>query len=249
MRLRRHILPAPARRLMRDAGPPNTWVLTAFLAGAPIIGLALVASGATRLLLVIVWIAILTAPSILDRDGRRIWIGMAWLAAEQRRRLQAPLGMPRTAAGADRWLEQPAARGAGLTRASVLLIAGRTRDARQLVESHPVEGLEDRARVARMLAAIDGLENGRVDPTVAEAAIEALPADAQSYHRLSLAWSTAWVEAVNKRPWRRAFARAADGIGLNGIPLRYLAYGAFQELLAPIIGLFLVVIVTIVGWP
>jgi hypothetical protein len=246
--IQRHLPPAQARRLLRDAGPPTVWVVAAFVACAPILALASIATGASRLILVIASLAVLAVPSILDRDGWRIRIGMAWLAAEQRRRLQTPLKMPRTPAGAERWLEQPAASDAGLTQASVLLIAGRTAEARRLVESHPVENPEDRARVARLLAAIDGLEQGRVDPTAANAAIDALPTEARRYHRMSLAWSTAWVEGANKRVWRRAFAEASEGIGAAGIPVRYLAYGAFQELLAPFVGLFLVLILLMAGW-
>jgi hypothetical protein len=234
---------------MRDAGPPTAWVLAAFGVGAPVLGLALVASGPTRLLLEVAWLAILAAPSVLDRDGWRIRIAMAWLAAEQRRRLRATPRLPRTPAGADRWLERPAARDAGLTQASVLMMAGRIAEARRLVEGHAVDDPEDRARVARMLAAIDGLERGRLDATAADAAIDALPEDLRPYHRLSLAWSKAWVEAANERPWRREFARESAGFSPVGIPRRFLAFALLQQTLAPIVGLILVVVLRIVGWP
>jgi hypothetical protein len=246
--IRRRLPPAGARRLQRDAGPPNAWAVAALVAGSPILALAAANSGMARLLLVVTWLAVLVVPSVLDRDGWRIWTGMAWLAAEQRRRMQGLPGMPRTPAGAERWLEQAGAADAGLTRASALLMAGQTAEARRLVEGHPVADAEDRARVARMLAAIDGLESGRVDPSGADAAIADLPPDARRYHAVSLAWSTAWVETSNRRPWRRAFAEACRGIGIAGIPARYLAYGAFQELLLPIVGLFLVLVFRIVGW-
>jgi hypothetical protein len=247
VRVRRHLPPAEARRLLRDAGPPNGWVFASFVAGAPMIGLAAVDSGPARLLCLIAGLAVLALPSVLDRDGWRIRIGMGWLAAEQRRRQQSPLNMPRTPAGADRWLQQPAATEAGLTQASVLMMAGRLAEARALVAVHQIADIEDRARVARLLAAIDGVDHGRIDPTAANAAIDALPPEARPYHRLSLAWSTAWVESSNRRPWRRAFAKAAEGIGTAGIPARYLAYGAFQELLAPVVGLIVVLGAAIVG--
>jgi hypothetical protein len=246
--IRRHLPPAGARRLLRDAGPPNAWAVAALLAGAPILALAAANTGSARLILVVTWLAVLVVPSVLDRDGWRIRIGMGWLAAEQRRRMQGLPGMPRTPAGAERWLEQPGAADAGLTRASALLIAGQTAEARRLVEDHPIVDAEDRARVARMLAAIDGMESGRVDPWGAHAAIAELPPEARRYHSVSLAWSTAWVESSNRRPWRRAFAEASRGIGTAGIPARYLAYGAFQELLLPIVGLLMVVVLRILGW-
>ena len=248
MTIRRHLPPAEGRRLLRDAGPPTRWVIAAFLLGTPVITLAAATSGASRLGFTILWLGVLAVPSLLDRDGQRIRIGMAWLAAEQRRRMPGALKLPRTPAGADRWLEQPGARDAGLMQASALLTAGRTDEARRLVESYAVENAEDRARVARLLAAIDGLEQGRVDATAANAAIDALPAEAQRYHRLSLAWSTAWVEAANRRPWRRAFANASAGLRPAGIPVRLLAYGAFQWLLAPVIGLALILILLAAGW-
>lgn len=246
--IRRHLPPAAGRRLLRDAGPPNAWVVIAILSGTPIIGLAAVSSGGVRLVLVLAWLIVLTVPSILDRDGWRIRNGMAWLAAEQRRRHQSPVGMPRTPAGAERWLARPDAADAGLTQASVLLMAGRTEEARRLVESHPIADPEDRARVARLMAAIDGLEQGQVEPSLAVAAIDALPPDARRYHRFSLAWSTAWVESSHGRPWRRAFAEASRGIGTTGVPGRYLAYGAVQELLLPIIGLVLLLVASVLGW-
>jgi len=248
MRAIRRRLPDPAgRRLLRDAGPPNAWVLAAFIAVAPIVALATATSGGSRLLLVIAALLVLTLPSILDREGWRIRIGTAWLAAEQRRRMPGPTRIPRTPAGAERWLEQPTAGDSGLTQASVLLIAGKTAEARRLVESHRIADPEDRARVARMLAAIDGLEHGLVDPSAANAAIAALPPDARRYHQLSLAWSTAWIDGANGRPWRHAFADASRGIGVAGIPGRFLAYAAFQELLLPILGLAIVLGLALIG--
>ena len=243
--IRRRLLDPAARRLIRDAGPPNSWVAAAFIAAFPIVVLAAANSGGTRLLLVIGSLVVLTLPSILDRDGWRIRIGMAWLGAEQRRRMP---GLPRTPVGADRWLERPAAADSGLTQASVLLVAGKTAEARRLVESHPIADPEDRARVARMLAAIDGIEHGRVDPSEANAAIDELPVEVRRYHQISLAWSTAWVESSNGRPWLHAFADASRGIGTAGIPGRFLAFGAAQELLLPILGLLVVLTLGFVGW-
>jgi hypothetical protein len=248
MILRRHLPPSGMRQLLRDAGPPNSWAIAALIGGAPVLGLAAAATGSVRILLVISWLGILTLPSILDRDGWRIRIGMAWLATEQHRRQQGLRGMPRTPAGADRWLERPDAGESALMRASALTIAGKTAEARGLVENHSISDPEDRARVARMLAALDGLERGRVDPAAANSAIDDLPPDARRYQRVSLGWSTAWVESSNGRPWRRAFADVCRGIPTMGIARRALAYAAFQELLPPIVGLILLVLFRVFGW-
>jgi len=121
--IRRRLPAAAPRRLMRDAGPPTLWDVGAMLAGLPFLVLAIASSGATRLLAVVVWLVVLAIPAILDRVGWRIRIGMAWLAAEQRRRL-GPVRLPRTPAGADRWLNQPAAAETGLVQATVLMMAG-----------------------------------------------------------------------------------------------------------------------------
>jgi hypothetical protein len=171
---------------------------------------------------------------------------MSHLAMEQRRRA-AGRNVPRTPAGADRWLARSATEPADLTRASVLLTAGRTADARDVVERFVPAGPEDRARVARMLAAIDGLEGGAVDTTAADEAIEALPADLQRYHRLSLAWSVAWVEAANRRPWRDRLAAAGDGLRWADVPLRYRVIHTAQELAVLAAGLGLILILVVLG--
>src|SRR4029079_14740314 len=113
-----------------------------------------------------------------------------------------------------------------LTRASVELMAGRSAEARALVEGAPRDSPEDAARVARMLAAIDGLEASAGDARAARAAIEALPPDQRRYHLLALAWSTAWVDSTNGRPWRQAFADASRGIGPGDVPVRSLLWFA-----------------------
>ena len=134
-------------------------------------------------------------------------------------------------------------------RASVLIMAGRPEEARALLESMAVETPEDRAIVARMLAAIDGLKQGWLDPRPALDAIDALPPEQRPYHRLSLAWSSAWIEKACRRPWRREFAAAARGIGREGIPTRWLVLLSIQQLLLPlcvagVFGIWAVIIIS-----
>jgi hypothetical protein len=220
-------------------------VTTAFVIGG-VLGIALVAMQGIGLstFFAILLLAV-TVPSVVDVEGWRIRLGIAWLAAEQRRRQP---DLPKTPAGADRWLARSDAAASPLTRASVALMAGRSAEARSLLEAAPTDEPEDAARVARMIAAIDGLETGSLDPRAARAAIEALPAEDRRYHLLSLAWSTAWVDTTHGRPWRDAFAAASQGIGPADVPLRLLVWSAVQELLAPIVVGVGLVIGLILGW-
>ena len=145
----------------RGAAQPD--VIPALIVGGLLIGAAFAVADAPRALLIAIALAVMTVPSIIDVDGWRIRLGMAWLALEQRRRARGVPLPPRTPAGAERWLEDPRTADAGLTRASALLTAGRSGEAREILDAHPIASLEDEARVARMRAAIDGLETGTVD--------------------------------------------------------------------------------------
>jgi hypothetical protein len=243
MMVRRHLVPAPARRLLSEAGPPTSWVVVAFVFAGAIAGI-LLQSPRTGPLAAVAVLVVLSIPSLLDVDGWRIRLGMSWLGAQQRQRMA---GIPRTPAGAERWLARAGAEASALSRASMLLIAGRTAEARSIVEAAPRDEPEDRAQVARMLAALDGLDMGRVDPTAALTAIEALPPELRRYHLISLGWSTAWVEAVNKRPWRHAFAVASRLIGPGEIPIRFVVWSVTQELLAPIVVFVCLAIGSVIG--
>ena len=240
--LTRHLPTPAARRLQRDAGPPNRIVIPALIVGGLLLGTAFAVEDAPRALLIASGLAIMTVPSVVDVDGWRIRLGMAWLALEQRRRSREVPFPPRTPAGAERWLDDARTVDAGLARASALLTAGRPAEARAIVDAYPISSLEDEARVARMRAAIDGLETGTVDATAARAAISRLGGVDRRYHELSLAWSIAWIAVQNGRPWRADFARASRGVPVSDIPLRYRAWVALQELLLPVVGLVVVVV-------
>jgi hypothetical protein len=243
--LRRRLAPAAARRLVRDAGPPTWQNLIAIVLASMIGAVLYVQPGLGLWPAIAVALLISATPAALDGDGWRIRRGMAWLAAEQRRRMT---DVPRTPAAADRWLAASGRSAPALTRASFLVMSDRLDEARALVDAFEPATAEDRARRERLVAAIDGLQSGAVDPRAALDAIEALPPDDRLYHRLSLAWSIAWVDASHRRPWRAAFARASRPIGLQGIPARFLVWQAIQELLLPICLLVVVAIVLVLGW-
>jgi hypothetical protein len=233
--------------MLRGAGPPIAWDLVALGVGAVLVAIAVNLDGPIRAIVVGLAFVVFSVPAALDRTGWRVRLAMSHLAMEQRRRA-AGRDVPRTPAGADRWLARSAGEPADLTRASVLLTAGRTAEAREVVERFVPASPEDRARVARMRAAIDGLEDGILDTTPADEAIAALPADLQRYHRLSLAWSVAWVEAANGRPWRDRFAAAGDGLRWADVPPRYRLLHAAQELAVLAAGLGLILILVVLGW-
>ena len=241
--IRRRLPPSAARRLGREAGPPPPWAIAAIVIATPVwfvlASQEAIGYGAAT----VVALAIVTVPAIVDVDGWRVRLGMAWLGAEQRRRR---LRVPRTAAGAERWLEDPADSSA-LTRASVLLTADRLTEAREVILTAPAETVEDRARAARMLAAVDGMEHGQVDPGAVLAAIDALPEDRRRYHRLALAWSTAWVAAMDRRPWRHAFAEASRAIGPRDLPIGYLVWLASQQLLLTLCFILVIVMARLLG--
>jgi hypothetical protein len=230
---------------MRDAGPPTWQDLLAIVLAATIGSLVYAQQGLGTWPAILVALVIVTMPAALDLDGWRIRRGMAWLAAEQRRRMA---DLPRTSAAADRWLAGSGGSTPQLVRASILMMAGRLDEARALVDAFEPASAEDRARSERLRAALDGMRSGAVDPRAALVAIEALAPGDQPYHRISLAWSTAWVDASHHRPWRAAFAQASRRIGRGDIPTRLLAMQAFQELLLPIMLLVVVAIALGLGW-
>ncbi len=242
--IRRRLLPATARHLIADAGPPRLWVVGAFAVAAAL-GIVLTYQRVSPPIIAVLVVLIVTIPAILDTDGWRIRLGMAWLALEQRRRMP---DLPRTPRAADRWLAQHTSNDSPLLRASVLMIAGRNADARQALEAASRETAEDRARIERMRAALDGLETGALDPRPALAAIEELPEELRRYHRLSLAWSVAWVESTQRRPWRLAFSQASRGIRPSEIPTRILVGLSAYELLATLVVALVVLIALALGW-
>src|SRR5262249_6970640 len=134
-------------------------------------------------------------------------------------------------------------------RATVLMTAGQTDAARAQLDGIAPRDAEETARRLRMLAAVGGLETGTIDPPAANAAIDALPPAQQRHHLSSLAWSTAWVDSIQRRPWRPAFAAACRGTPIGEVPVRYLVWVAFQELLAPILGLVLFGVFLLLGVP
>jgi hypothetical protein len=243
--IRRRLPPAAGRRLARDAGPPTPWGIAAIVVAIPAWILLAGQDGIGYWPATIIALVILTVPAIVDLDGWRVRLGMAWIGKEQRRRFRR---IPGTRARAERWLED-AAETSALTRASVLLTAGRLVEARELIVTAPTDTPEDRARAARMLAAVDGVEHGEIDPRAAIAAIDALPDDQRRYHRLALAWSTAWIAAMNRRPWRRAFAEASRGIGPRDVPIGYLIWLISQQLLLTLCFVVVIVIARLFGFP
>jgi hypothetical protein len=243
--IRRRLLPAPARRLLSEAGPPNSWVVAGFVVVA-LVSTVMYAQQVSAVVIALVAAAIVTVPALLDADGWRIRLGMAWLSAEQRRRMGPDL--PRTRGDAERWLARPDASEATYLRASMLMTAGRLEEAGAVIAAAQLETPGDLARALRFEAALDGLRTGAVDPTAAAAAIAALPPADLRYHELSLAWSIAWVAASSHRPWRRTFAEAARGVDRHEIPRRWLIGLSVQQLLATVVAAATCLVLIVLGW-
>ena len=68
---------------------------------------------------------------------------------------------------------------------------------------------------------------------VRDAAGPLAPADAR-YHLVAAAWSQAWLDLTDGRPWRKRFALAIRDLGPFEVPARLRLWMAVQQLAAPI---------------
>jgi hypothetical protein len=135
-------------RALREAGPPIRWIVAAIpLALAAVIVLYVAGVNNEAVLLAIPFVAFVLV-GLIDRDGWRIRMAMAEVAARQRehwRTGRLPIDPP----SADAWLiEHPDAR--AVARAAVLATAGRHEEARSLVESIDRDTPLDALNLARL---------------------------------------------------------------------------------------------------
>jgi hypothetical protein len=236
---------------IRTAGPPVAWVAIAAAVGLiAVIVLWVIGVHDPATLVAVPFIAFVVV-CIVDRDGWRIRMATAELAALQRQRWNWGR-LPADPMTADAWLaahpDAPL-----LDRAGTLVTAGRAREARALIETAVGATPEDAIRLERMRLTIDAALAGAALDQRAIDAFERLPelaavSDAERrYHRLSLAWSVAWFEIQAHRPWRAAFADAVRGLGPFRPPPRYLVFHGVQQLALPIAYALALLIVTWLG--
>jgi hypothetical protein len=140
-----------------------------------------------------------------------------------------------------------------LDRAATLVTAGHAREARGLIAGAVGATPEEAVRLARMrLTIAASLDETALDRRVNEA-FEQLPelaalSDAERrYHRLSLAWSAAWIDIHAGRPWRPALAARLRDLGPFRPPFRYAAWHAVAQFALPMTYLLVWLIVAWLG--
>jgi hypothetical protein len=243
---------SPSFRAIRLAGPPIAWLVVAGVAGvAGVVPLYLLGVHDPTTLIAVPPVAFAIA-CLADRDGWRIRLATAELAALQRQRWsrgRLPADPVSTAA----WLaanpDAPV-----LDRAGVLVTAGRFTEARELAMSAVGSTPEEIVRLERLRLTIRGaLGEASLDRPTVEAfdlvpELASLSGADRRFHRLSLAWSAAWLQIRADRPWRATFADVLRDLGPFRPPLRYAVFHAVQQLALPIAYLLAWLIVTWLGF-
>lgn len=242
---------APSFRAIADAGPPLAWVIVGGIASLPAVaGLELAGVRDVTTLLAVPFISFVIV-CVLDRDGWRIRMGTAELASLQRQRWV--LGrLPTDPLSAEAWLgahpDAPL-----VDRAATLVTAGRNREARDLIEGAVGGTPEEAIRLARMrLTIAASLDETALDRRAIEAferlpELAALPDAERRYHRLSLAWSTAWIDIHAGRRWRPALAAALRDLGPFRPPARYAAFHVVYQFALPMAYLLVLLIASWLG--
>jgi hypothetical protein len=242
---------APSIRALRDAGPPTAWLaIGGFLGLAAVVVLFVLGVRAGRILVAVPLVAFVLV-GILDRDGWRIRMATGELALRQRARWQTGK-LPIDPLGAEAWLADNPDASLG-ERAAVMVTAGRSEEARIALDGATGATPEETVRLARLRLTLDA---SLTDDSTGRALIDALDRipemaaltdEERRYHRLSLAWSLAWLEIQRRRPWRRAFADAIRDLQPFRVALRYRLFHATQHFALPIAYVLAWLIVTWLG--
>jgi hypothetical protein len=224
---------SPSFRALRDAGPPTSWlVIGAVLCAIPIAVLYLAGVRNVASLLVVPFF-VFALIGWLDRDGWRIRMALSEVAWQQRRRWRWGT-LPVDPTTAETWLvAHPDA--PPEVRASVMMTAGRTADARALLEASATEAPADAVRFARLrilFAAEDAGDHSIQDALArleATPGFDELPTDERRYQRLTLAWSMAWLRIRSREAWRRDLAAAFRPMAPFRAPWRYRLFHRLQQ--------------------
>jgi hypothetical protein len=245
-------LRSPAQKAIRDAGPPHGAVIVGFAVSGLLILLGWV-TGALRDVPWPLWalipITILSVVSFADRDGWNVRRAMAYVAVEQRARW--PSGpVPRTASGAQAWLDDPANVDAdGLQKVSMLITIGNLAAARPILDDYKPWSAVQAAAATRMRAYFAALDTRSIDIAPIRAASQGLGEDDRRYQLASSAWMQAWMDIEGRRPWRQRFADSVRDLGPFPVPARLLAVIGFQQLSAPIAtAIATMIVASIAGW-
>jgi hypothetical protein len=232
-------------RALREAGPPIRWIVAAIpLALAAVIVLYVAGVDNQAVLLAIPFVAFVLV-GLIDRDGWRIRMAMAEVAARQREHWRTGT-LPIDPPSADAWLiEHPDAR--AVERASVLVTVGRREDAIALLDAAVGETPTETVGIARLRLTLDPAEHTALESLERLPEFAALPADERRYHRLAASWSIAWLRIKRGAPWRRDFAAAIRDLGPFQVPFRYRVFHTIQQFALPISYVLALVIVWALG--
>ena len=245
-------LRSPAQRAIRDAGPPHGAVIVGFAVSGLLILLGWV-TGPLRDVPWPLWalipIAILSVISFADRDGWNIRRAMAYVAVEQRARW--PSGpVPRTASGAQAWLDDPANVDAdGLQKVSMLITIGNLAAARPILDAYVPATAVQAAGATRLRAYFAGLDTRSIDMATIRAATEGLGEEDRRYQLAAAAWMQAWMDIEAGRPWRQPFADTVRDLGPFPVPRRLMGFIGLQQLSAPAAtAIATALVASIAGW-
>jgi len=234
-------------RALREAGPPLRRIVAAIPLALAVVIVLYVAGVENRALLLAIPFVAFVLVCFIDRDGWRIRMAMAEVAARQREHWRTG-SLPIDPPSAESWLtEHPDARPA--ERASVLVTAGRREEGMAILNAAVGETPTEAVGIARLRLSLDP---SVVDDATAHAALEtlerlpeftALPAEERRYHRLAARWSIAWMRIRVGEPWRADFANAVRDLGPFKVSRRYQVFHAIQQFALPIayIGALLIV--------
>ena len=245
-------LRSPARKALRQAGPPDLTVV----AGFAVSGFLILVGWWSGALQHVPWpwwalipILILTIISVADRDGWNVRRAMAYVAIRQRARwMGGPI--PRGPSSARAWLDDPAnAEADALQKVSLLINIGNLAAGRALLDAYVPSTNAQAATVIRLRSHLASFETGSIDMAPIRAATEGLDQDERRYQLTSAAWTQAWRNIETRHPWRPRFADTIRDLGPYPIPGRILAFIGLQQLSAPIATAIATAIVAgIAGW-
>jgi hypothetical protein len=243
-------LRSPARKALRQAGPPDR----AVIAGFAVSGFLIVVGWWSGALRDVPWpwwalipIAILAVISFADRDGWNVRRAMAYVAIGQRARW-AGGEIPRGPSGARAWLDDPAHADAdGLQRVSMLINIGNLAAGRALLDAYVPTTEVQAAAAVRFREHLAAFETGSIDLAPIRAATEGLGEDDRRYQLSSAAWMQAWRDIEAHRPWRQRFADTIRDLGPYPVPGRILAFIGFQQLAPSIATAVAITIVALIA--
>jgi hypothetical protein len=226
-------LRSPARKALRQAGPPDL----AVVAGFAVSGLLILVGWWSGALHHVPWpwwalipIVILAVISFADRDGWNVRRAMAYVAIRQRARWTGG-PIPRGPTGARAWLEDPANADAdGLQKVSMLINIGNLAAGRTVLDAYVPSTDIQAAAVIRLRSHLAAFETGSIDMAPIRAATEGLDQDERRYQLTSAAWTQAWRDIETRHPWRPRFADTIRDLGPYPVQGRILAFIGFQQL-------------------